>query len=323
VALVVIAGGCQSSGGGDILPLAPGITFRIENATSSTASIAIQVLDAFGNVTEANTPRIVDIPVVTVSPDGVSFGTLNPIGAAAALLNPSDAIDPAVSGLIGTDADVRVTGFSISEGRLSCDALVRVTATLEGISQQVVLSGAGTGTAGFDSGSTGEDGVRYLVSGSDYTCGEAVVIRIDDDGTGTASTATGVPSGRLAVVPTGSVSPFKAIVPPSGGEGAEESNTVTFQVRNENSVIGTATILVGSGEDVQTFVVSVPPNSTSTGDFACATQFQVTASFPNPETPDDRSTEALVILSGDGTGSLGFDENSVSREGERYLVLVR
>ena len=63
------------------------------------------------------------------------------------------------------------------------------------------------------------------------------------------------------------------------------------------------------------------PNSSSTGDFACATQFQISSSFPNPETPEDRSTEALVILAGDGTGSLGFDENSVSREGERYLVL--
>ncbi|GJM23828.1 MAG: hypothetical protein DHS20C16_02430 [Phycisphaerae bacterium] len=312
--------------------------FRIENATASPVQIMVEVLDADGNILDVGGGSgAVNIPVVTVTPGSVSFSTLEPIGAAAAALGGTStdggtgADGEAVVGsplAIGSQANVRVPGFSISEGFLACGEAIRITGQIESSEAAVSFSGDGTGTFGFDEGSVGDSGERFLVRTIHFDCGESVVIRVDSDGEGVGSDAGQRASGALAVVASGQASPFDPIVDPGdSGDGDGDSDTppvstdVTIQIANEGSVISTSVVKLNTGVEEQEFTVTVPPGSQTEGTFDCGTQFTISATYPNPETPDDLETEALVILSGDGTGAPGFDEVSVSREGERILVV--
>ncbi len=296
----------------------PPVAFRLENASAGAVTLTVEMLDRNGAAIEtAAAPQGVDIPVVTITPDGVNYATLNPIGAAAAAA-AGNITDLTATGLdLAPSADVRVPAFAISEGFLLCGAIARVTATLEdGDETPVPLFGAGTGTPGFDSGSIGETGQRYLVEGVHYTCGEAVVIRVGD-----AAAAVGDDvRGELAVVAGDEPSPFDPIEAPDDDDVDDTPTTVAIQVENLGSVIGTVRLIVATAAgNEQNFTVTVPPGAMSTGAFTCGTQFTVSASYPDPETPEDQETERLVILTGDGTGSPGFDSNSVSRQGDRIL----
>jgi hypothetical protein len=309
--------------------------FRIENATASPVQIMVEVLDEDGNVLDVGGGfGVVSIPVVTVTPGSVSFSTLEPVGAAAAALGGTTdggtgADGEAVVGsplAIGSQANVRVPGFSISEGFLACGEAIRITGQIASSEAPVSFSGDGTGTFGFDEGSVGDSGERFLVRTIHFGCGDSVVIRVDTDGEGVGSDANQRAGGALAVVASGQASPFDPIVDPGdGGDGDGNSppvsTDVTIQIANEGSVISTAVVKLNTGVEEQEFTVTVPPGSQTEGAFDCGTQFTLSATYPNPETPEDMETEALVILSGDGTGAPGFDEVSVSRQGERILVV--
>jgi hypothetical protein len=288
----------------------------VENASANAVELVVEMLELDGEVVVIGAaPQAIDIPVVTVSPTGVDFSTLDPIGAAAAAAAGQIGDSDTENLNLAASATVRIPAFTISEGLLVCGPQARVTTVVDSDRTPIPLSGAGTGTVGFDSGSVGESGQRLLLNDVHYSCGESVVIRI-----GNADTAAGGDlTGQLAVVPGGEPSPFDSIeVPNSDSESAP--TTVAVQVSNLGSVIGTVRLAITNATgDQQDFDVTVPPDTLTTGEFVCGTEFRVSASYPDPETPDDNSTERLVILTGDGTGSPGFDENSVSREGERIL----
>lgn len=293
----------------------------------------VEVLDEDGNILDVGGGfGAVSIPVVTVSPGSVSFSTLQPVGAAAAALGNSssdggtgeDAVGSPLA--IGSQANVRVPGFSISEGYLACGEAIRITGQIASSETTVSFSGDGTGTFGFDEGSVGDSGERFLVRTVHFGCGDSVVIRVDTDGEGVGADANQRATGELAVVGSGQGSPFDPIVDPgTGGDGDGDtpavSTDITIQIANEGSVISTSIVTLNTGVDEQEFTVTVPPGAQTEGAFDCGTQFTISASYPNPETPEDMESEALVILSGDGTGSPGFDEVSVSRQGERILVV--
>lgn len=293
----------------------------------------VEVLDAEGNLLDVGGVfGPVEIPVVTVSPGSVSFSTLQPVGAAAAALGGStggdlDGEDTAGSPLaIGAQANVRVPGFSISEGFLACGEAIRITGQIESSEAQVSFSGDGTGTFGFDEGSVGDSGERFLVRTIHFGCGDSVVIRVDSDGEGVSGESSQLARGELAIVAPGLASPFDPIVDPGNSDSGDDdmppvSTDVTIQIANQGGVISTSVVTLNNGVDEQTFTVTVPPGAQSEGVFDCGTQFTLSATYPNPETPEDLESEALVILSGDGTGSPGFDEVSVSREGQRILVV--
>ncbi|NOX59612.1 MAG: hypothetical protein GXP29_12265 [Planctomycetes bacterium] len=310
--------------------------FRIENATASPVQITVEVLDANGNLLDVDGGfGAVSIPVVTVVPGSVSFSTLEPVGAAAAAASLAGAGTGDVEGegstlgaplAIGTQATVRVPGFALSEGFLSCGESIRITGTIETSEAQILFEGDGTGTFGFDEGSVGESGERFLIRTVHFGCGDSIVIRVGDDGVGVGAESTQTPGGTLAVVGPGETSPFDPIVDPGageGGDGTEEpvSTDILVQIANDGDVIATAVVKLSTGVDDPEFTVTVPPGEQTEGVFACGTQYTISATYPNPETPEDQETTALVILTGDGTGSPGFDEVSVSRQGERILVV--
>ncbi|HRX87459.1 MAG TPA: hypothetical protein P5572_20735 [Phycisphaerae bacterium] len=288
------------------------VGIRVENATDSTVRVQVEALDANGDNITATGSQAVEIPVVTVDGSGVSFGVLDPIGASAA----------AAGGTLGnsaayaTDATVRVPGYSTSQGPAYCGEWIRVTAKNDADDTDIRVFGAGSGTRAFDSGSVGETGERYFLSGVDFECGQTIIVRVAENESGTGSSTM----GTAAVVSAGEGSPFDPIVPPGTGEGTP--TTITVEVQNTGAVIGTLRMdVTTSAGGTQEFVVTVPPDAVTAGDFACGTQFKFTATYPDPETPEDQDTERIVILSGDGTGAIGFDDASVSRTGERYLVV--
>lgn len=287
---------------------------RLENATSSTINVVVDVLNADGEAIDA-TQTVVEIPVVTITDAGVSYGVLTPIGASAA----------AQSGALGasaydTTADVRIPGFQSSAGAVYCGSIIQITAQVDEDDTPIRLSGDGSGTPSFDRGSVGESGERYLIAGVDFECGEEIIVRVGQDLSG-AGSAT---SGAVAVVAEGGTSPFDPIVNPGSDDDNEtpDPTTITVQVENQGTVIGTMRLEVStSSGGTQEFEVTVPPGATTQGDFACGTQLKLVATYPDPETPEDQDTERIVVLSGDGTGAIGFDDQSVSRNGERYLVV--
>ena len=323
---------CVSTLLGPPLPSAPPTAFRVENATASAVEVVIQVLDVNGEPVEldASTP-FVDIPVVTVTTEEVSFSTLTPIGAAAAAqAQQSGAGDGVSDGLsdLGAWTTVHMPGFAITEGYLVCGPIVQVSATLQDTETVVLFEGEGTGTPGFDAGSVGEFGERFLLEGVHFACGQSVVIRIGEDGSAT--------NGKLAVVPAGGISPFDPIESPDtgtgeggedGGDSEEPSSTdIQVQIENRATIIADVHMVVGTTAGEQSFDVSVPPDAATEGEFACGTQLTFSAVFPNTERPpnqEDNSLfpDAIIVLTGDGTGAPGFDEASVSPDGERFLVV--
>ena len=299
------------------------MAFRVENATASAVDVVVEVLDSDGNLIDTSIEAI-DIPVVTITTDNVSYSTLTPIGAAAAQLQQDETMGDSEYDWSAAKASVRVPGFAISEGILSCGAIVKVTASVDDDESPVLFSGEGTGTPGFDAGSVGAEGERFLVIGEDITCGQNVVIRIGADSstgtTGVSSTATGM----LAVVDEGESSPFDPIDTPGSGTGQSDT-TITVKVDNQASIIADLSMVISASAGDQTYSTSVPPDEVTEGAFSCGTQLTFSATFPNTDRPPDQQPsdeypDATILLTGDGTGALGFDESSISADGERILV---
>jgi hypothetical protein len=294
---------------------------RLENATASTIEVILEVLDDSGAVLDLAAVGAVEIPVVTITDSGVNFGVLDPIGASAAANTGN--LD---SQRLETSATVRVPGFAVSEGGVYCGQTLRITAQVDEDDSPIRLSGAGSGIPAFDEGSVGETGERYLLTDLDFVCGETIVVRIGEDQSGAGSST----SGTVAVVAEGADSPFEPIVDPGTSSGDDpddpdadsDPSTIAIQVANQGAVIGTLRLEVTTSTGgTQDFEVTVPPAAITEGAFACGTQFKFVATYPDPENPEDQETERVVVLTGAGTGSLGFDEASVARNGERFLIV--
>ena len=338
LSIAVMIPACTSlvGAGGDTRTLG----LRIENATASAAQVVVELLDRRGDpIDDSTLGGGVEIPVVTIVPGSVQFSTLQPIGASA-----SQAAGATEAGLAATSSTVQVPGQQTSDGDVFCAPVIKVTATVGEQATPVRLSGDGTGTPGFDSGSVGAEGERFLVQGDDFVCGQGVVMHIDDDGSGVGSSGSASAAGRLAVVDAGSASPFDTTGGFTGGgtsggsssggsdmtstgfgDGGSGQPTDTIRVRIDNraSRIASVDLLVGTTSGDQSFNANVPADAITEGDFACGTQLTITAGFPDPdnENVDPNGPQSLVILTGDGTGSPGFDGSSVSLDGQRILVV--
>jgi hypothetical protein len=216
------------------------------------------------------------------------------------------------------DAIVHVPGGRATSGSLACGHRVIVYAVVGEISSTVTkFGGDGSGTPGFDSGSVGTTGERYLLHAVDYACGDTIVVQLDS-----------AENGRVTVVSPGESLPQTILDPgaepgddgePDGPTGA--SPTVTFRVENATATAGDVTITRsgaagGSGQDISTPVdveVRVPPGSFSLGEITCAELFTVRAEMTN-------ASSSAVLLTGDGTGTAGFDGASIGFDGERLLA---
>jgi hypothetical protein len=309
--------------------------FRIENATASAVVSTITVLDEsgepIGSSTATTSQTQIEIPVITVTPDGVSYGTLQRVGASAARAGTETGSS---TGALAGEAEVLVPGYTISEGRLACGAAVEVSMTIDGQSVSVLLTGDGSGTPEFDAGSVGEDGKRFLIHGRDFVCGEAVVLRVDDDGT-KAGSQVALARGRVAVVPAGSTSPFSPIVNPGtgGGDGSGDGGDtdtnggaspvpaadVSIEVVNQTTEFLRVAVMIGSGSLAQETNVFVPPGGTSTGQVDCVDSYTLTAYSLTARALTGLVEEVLIVLTGDGTGATSFDSGSVGQKGQRVL----
>ena len=97
-------------------------------------------------------------------------------------------------------------------------------------------------------------------------------------------------------------------------------------IENQASIIADVNLVVAASAGEQTFETSIPPDETTEGIFTCGTQLTVSATFPNTDRPPSQSAsdeypDATIVLTGDGTGAIGFDEASIAATGERILVV--
>lgn len=211
-------------------------------------------------------------------------------------------------------AEVLVPAGGVTTGVLTCGDLISLIAT-DGANGTTVaqLTGAGTGTPGFDSGSTSSSGERFLIRGDDYACGDSIVLQLP-----------GAQSGRLFVVPPGGTMPTTII-----GDGADSGDdpgadeptgaggTVTFRLENATPTAADFTIDTtdtGDGaEESQVIDVRVPPGAFTSGDVDCGDSFVVSSAMVD-------GGDSSVLYEGDGTGTPGFDGESIGFNGERLLL---
>ncbi|HUU83142.1 MAG TPA: hypothetical protein VM243_06515 [Phycisphaerae bacterium] len=276
------------------------VTVRIENATGSQADVA-----------------------VTIDP-----GT--EAGATAARATFNAALTP--------DGTVRVPPSSFTEGVLLCGEQFVISATVgENAGTTVVFDGAGTGTPGFDEGSVGLAGERTLLNGTHFDCGDAIVIRLTDDGSRAADTEP-VGTGQISVFTAGDPIPepdlpANAIQSTNTAASATAGSTSAqdqLQVRVENGTPSDAQVTFAISDFSQSnsvgynaayldddlttnTVVRVAGGQYSAGTIACGQKITVSADVGT-------GTPATVSFSGDGTGTPGFDQGSVGLSGERMLV---
>lgn len=310
------------------------VVLRIENATSSSARVLAEVLDLTGQpVAVGQPPQAVPIPVVTVEPGNVTYDVLEPIGASSVLAQQATG-GTTDSSLFGPEVTVRVPGVRVTQGIVACGPVIRLSAVIDGTDSTVVFSGDGSGTVAFDQGSQGETGERYLLEGLDFTCGDQIVLRVDDDGASGSISSEGTPMGQVAVVAFGSGSPFGPIDSgggsgggsgsdggSDGGSGEPGPTTFTLRVDNNTSTLADVNLAIATAAaSSETFDVSVPSQVTTQGQFVCGQQLTISARFVNT-TAGAAEEDAVVILTGDGSGASGFDGSSVSKTGERILVL--
>lgn len=240
-----------------------------------------------------------------------------------------------------TEAVVRVGADQHSEGTVACGQTVSVAATLgQDSPAQVSFTGDGTGTPGFDEGSVGLNGERLLIYGEHYTCGDTLVVRLMDDGTGVAFSESDVALGEVLVFTSGQTLPDPAGLPE---EGIDDRVDIVIVDQTPSPVqirlgLGTGTSDEGAGgsngeasaqsgsSEVQ---VRVLAGGTAQGTVSCSALVTVTASVVIPKLlwgtdADEESVEDKfreVVLTGDGTGTPGFDEGAVGTAYERFLEL--
>lgn len=217
------------------------------------------------------------------------------------------------SALLAKQAVVRVAPGASTSGSVECVSGLTVKAQIEGEdTEPVVLTGVGAGTSGFDSGSVGLDGERLLTPGVDFDCSDRLLIRISS-----------ARSGQIVAVPAGAVLP-EPITPPDtddgsggtdGGDASASETTVAFQLQNMTSVsVEFSIAAVTSDAASEATVIRLPARQLTSGTLPCGPTWRVSGVLADPR------NARPVTLTGDGTGTIGFDEGSIGASGERYLV---
>ncbi|MCP4590006.1 MAG: hypothetical protein GY842_04630 [bacterium] len=219
---------------------------------------------------------------------------------------------------------VRVSPQESSEGSLSCAQEIVVSATLDGTpTTKVLLVGDGTGTVGFDEGSVGLEGERLLIANQHFECGDTLVVRIEDSATGEITVyAEGVP------VPAAE---FGTSVTTEA-----DAELIEFRVSNRTASFVELQLsdkpITDAGEDEETedsaagasnaIKVRVPSGALTTGVVPCEPQIILLGAIVLPAIDLGSADEFNhAVLTGDGTGTIDFDQNSVGTEAYQRLLL--
>jgi hypothetical protein len=268
-----------------------------------------------------------------------------------ATATPADITVSAQSASTSTDqkegsnqTSVRVPASQFSLGEITCGGTFVVNGTIEdGTDSKILFTGAGTGTPGFDDASIGLDGERILLFEDHYQCGESIVVRITDDGTGIGASTSNAPLGWVNVFAAGAPLPEPDLPDPEqpDDEEEEESAAVTLRVVNQtestiqvNFATGNGSLAISGGSEVSSeFDVRVAPLGASEGVKSCAQEYIIAAAHLEPQDSTYSAGGATifdsgggiiyhaVVLTGDGTGTAGFDEESLAIVRGRLLQL--
>jgi hypothetical protein len=268
-----------------------------------------------------------------------------------ATATPADITVSAQSASTSTDqkegsnqTSVRVPASQFSLGEITCGGTFVVNGTIEdGTDSKILFTGAGTGTPGFDDASIGFDGERILLFEDHYQCGESIVVRITDDGTGIGASTSNAPLGWVNVFAAGAPLPEPDLPDPEqpDDEEEEESAAVTLRVVNQtestiqvNFATGNGSLAISGGSEVSSeFDVRVAPLGASEGVKSCAQEYIIAAAHLEPQDSTYSAGGATifdsgggiiyhaVVLTGDGTGTAGFDEESLAIVRGRLLQL--
>lgn len=296
------AGGC-GLGYIDITPEQT-MTLRVNNATQDTVEIRVTVSASIASTSDPNS---------------------DPGSATEDVAPPSE-------------TDVLISGGSETVGTIPCGNVITVVAGAPGgLATTIVLSGAGTGTPGFDSGSVGANGERFLLRGTHFACGDTVVVQVLSANSGqvvVVEPGEDVPS--LDALPAGPDSPDTTDSDdPADSPGTvpiDQSAEVMLIVVNAvestvqvNFATGSGTLASSGGVDVSSEIdVRVPPGATTVGSGVCAEEYIIAAAHleATGSTFTSGGTEIFesggninfhgVSLTGDGTGTEGFDGNSLA-----------
>jgi hypothetical protein len=227
-------------------------------------------------------------------------------------------------------------------GEVDCGGTLQVSATMADASAAgVLLTGDGTGTIGFDSASVGLNGERLLVFDDDYECAETVVIRITDDGSGIGPSTSETPLGEVNVFASGEVIPEPDLPDIEDIVEDPEVEEVVLVIANQtestvqvNFATGNGSLASSGGSDVTSqFDVRVPCGATTTGSSVCAQEYIIAAAHleATATTYSEGGGDIFsgggginyhgIVLTGDGTGTDGFDSNSIAVTRGRLLQL--
>ena len=263
-------------------------------------------------------------PVEQPELEGVTIGVRAPVepkdGGEIHAKKPHRALKEVVS-----EMTIRVSAQNYTDGALSCGDEVTIAASIGGAqTTSVLLTGAGTGTTGFDEGSIGLEGERLLLNNVHFECGDTLVVRVTDTG-----------DGDIEVLEAGTTLPE-----PSFGAGASvDPDTETLEFRINNQTASFVELLLSdepltssssdeeaSAEDGEStdsgVTVRVPPAHLSTGVISCGPQVILMGTIVLPAVDTDSDdTFNNVVLTGTGTGTIDFDENSVGPEAYQRLLL--
>jgi hypothetical protein len=259
------------------------------------------------------------------------------------------AADVAVSAIeSGTDGEetapspVRVPPGAFTTGEVDCGSTLRVTGTMTDTgSSAVLLTGDGTGTIGFDSSSIGLSGERLLVFGEHYACGETIVVRVSDDGSGIGLSTSEMPLGQVHVFSDGETIPEPDLPDPEDLDETPVIEQITLVVANQtesavqiNFATGNGTLASSGGTDVTSqFDVRVPPGAATTGMAVCAQEYMIAGAHleATATTYSEGGGDIFsggggvnyhaIVLTGDGTGTEGFDSSSIAVTRGRLIQL--
>ena len=214
------------------------------------------------------------------------------------------------TGMTTTETSVLVPAGNVTSGSIRCGSMITVTTQAADASLTAIeLAGDGTGTPGFDSGSAGTAGERFLLLATHFDCGDTVVIQLSSFGLGQITVV-----GQETAFPD----PVMPIDAPDTPDQVDPTPR-TASVRLENATFTAVDITINAQSEGD-FVapeanpaVRVPAGQYSTGTLACGATYMVAAAMAD-------AGASTVLLTGDGTGTVGFDSSSIGLTGERLLV---
>ncbi len=237
------------------------------------------------------------------------------------------------------DTNIRVQAGEVTGGAVLCGDMLTVTVTVgDAESAAVDLTGAGTGTPGFDSGSVGLTGERFLIADTHFACNDTILIQLPRSDSGEIDVvAQGAPLPEPITSGGGTTEPD-----PGDGDGdvvEPEVEQVALVVVNEtestvqvNFAAGDGTLSGGDGSGLAAeFDVRVPSGATTRGSAECATEYIVAAAHLEATATTYSEGGATifdsgggvnfhgVVLTGDGTGTDGFDSTSIPVSRGRLL----